>query len=171
MADDDQVCRQVQEGWHGEGRANASCLNVDIGLETRRVEAEGPAAVGDVEGPVQRDRDVEALQVGGGVEALGDDIERVGDGRGALTGGQHGKHGDQDRCESAEHSSPSRMNEFASRIRVVSAHQPGPMVMGQPADRPVDYRRPMRRIQRSAQIDAPPAKVYAFLSDPTNLPL
>jgi carbon monoxide dehydrogenase subunit G len=45
------------------------------------------------------------------------------------------------------------------------------MVMGNLPDRPVDYRRPMRRIQRSAQIDAPPAKVYAFLSDPTNLPL
>jgi len=29
----------------------------------------------------------------------------------------------------------------------------------------------MRRIQRSAQIDASPAKVYAFLSDPTNLPI
>ncbi|HEV8252172.1 MAG TPA: SRPBCC family protein [Candidatus Limnocylindria bacterium] len=29
----------------------------------------------------------------------------------------------------------------------------------------------MRRIQRSAHIDAPPARVYAFLSDPTNLPL
>jgi carbon monoxide dehydrogenase subunit G len=43
--------------------------------------------------------------------------------------------------------------------------------MGQPPDRPVDYRRPMRRIQRSAHIDASPAKVYAFLSDPTNLPL
>lgn len=43
--------------------------------------------------------------------------------------------------------------------------------MGQPPDRPVDYRRPMRRIQRSAHIDAPPASVYAFLSDPTNLPL
>ena len=43
--------------------------------------------------------------------------------------------------------------------------------MGQPPDRPVVYRRPMRRIQRSAQIDAPPGKVYAFLSDPTNLPL
>lgn len=29
----------------------------------------------------------------------------------------------------------------------------------------------MRRIERSARIDAPPAAVYAFLSDPANLPL
>jgi len=43
--------------------------------------------------------------------------------------------------------------------------------MGQPRTVSVDYRRPMRRIQRSAQIQAPPAKVYAFLSDPANLPL
>ena len=28
----------------------------------------------------------------------------------------------------------------------------------------------MRRVQRTAQIDAPPAKVYAFLTDPANLP-
>jgi uncharacterized protein YndB with AHSA1/START domain len=28
----------------------------------------------------------------------------------------------------------------------------------------------MRRVQRTAQIDAPPAAVYAFLTDPTNLP-
>lgn len=29
----------------------------------------------------------------------------------------------------------------------------------------------MRRIERSARIDAPPPTVYAFLSDPANLPL
>jgi uncharacterized protein YndB with AHSA1/START domain len=28
----------------------------------------------------------------------------------------------------------------------------------------------MRRVQRTAQIDAPPAEVYAFLTDPANLP-
>lgn len=32
------------------------------------------------------------------------------------------------------------------------------------------YRWTMRRVQRTAQVDAPPAAVYAFLTDPANLP-
>jgi len=44
------------------------------------------------------------------------------------------------------------------------------MVLAQSPIQPVDYRRRMRRVSGSGFIPAPPAEVYAFLAEPTNLP-
>ncbi len=44
------------------------------------------------------------------------------------------------------------------------------MVLARSPARLVDYRRPMRRVERTALIPASPSVVYGFLSDPTNLP-